>query len=91
MPRRETPNYLGLFADDAQPPVVKVQLHQCPFALGEMFDRLTLTTYDNRMHDQFKTTVPMLLALTERVLGYQLVSSDLATWHFKRETELRSM
>ncbi len=63
-------------------------LHQSPFGLGEMFDRLTLnteTSYSNR----FTVTSPMIVALIEGLLGYELISRD--GWHFRRDTAFKTL
>ncbi|EEY20156.1 conserved hypothetical protein [Verticillium alfalfae VaMs.102] len=76
--------------DSRSPPAVNIQLHQSAFGLSEMFDKLELSTQDNRYTTQFQMTSPMLLALIEGVLGYKLLSSQGGTWSFRRETEFLS-
>ncbi|KAM7216113.1 hypothetical protein V8F06_008488 [Rhypophila decipiens] len=76
--------------DTRNPPAITVTLHQCAFALGEMFDRLTLSVHDIRYVDRFQPTVPMILVMIERVLGFKAVSSQSQgdVWHFRRDTEI---
>jgi len=59
-----------------------------------MFDRLTLSTHDTRYTDQFHVTSPMIIALIERVLGYDLekqLSQGGEVWHFRRDTEIKKL
>jgi hypothetical protein len=65
-----------------------VQLHQSPFGLGELFDRLTLnteTSYSNR----FTVTAPTIVSLIEGVLGYELIPNQ-SGWHFRRDSEFKT-
>ncbi|KAK4129077.1 hypothetical protein N657DRAFT_639627 [Parathielavia appendiculata] len=77
-------------ADTRNPPAVQVTLHQSAFGLGEMFDRLTLNTEETRYTNQFTVTSPMIVALIEGVLGYELVSTNGA-WHFRKDTALKAL
>ncbi|KAM7202727.1 hypothetical protein V8F33_002653, partial [Rhypophila sp. PSN 637] len=76
--------------DTGNPPAITVTLHQCAFALGEMFDRLTLGVHDIRYVEMFQPTVPMILVMIEQFLGYEAVSSQSQgdVWHFRRDTEI---
>lgn len=65
-----------------------MSLKQSAFGLGEMFDRLVLSTENNRYTDKFQVTSPMVVALIEGVLGYTLVTSN-GGWNFRRDTEFR--
>ncbi|KAK3694412.1 hypothetical protein B0T22DRAFT_70589 [Podospora appendiculata] len=76
--------------DTTNPPAIQVTLHQSAFGLSEMFDRLVLSTEDTRYTNQFKVTSPVLIALIEGVLGYELVSSHGA-WSFRRDAEYKSL
>ena len=67
---------------------MQVTLSQSAFGLGEMFDRLSVTTKDTRYTAQFQVTTPMILAFVEGVLGYELIS-DRGGWNFKREAEYK--
>lgn len=77
-------------ANRKQPQAITVTLHQSAFALGQMFDRLTLAPHDHRYVDRFQPTVPMLLALIEKQLGYEPVFSlsQGDSWHFRRDVEI---
>ncbi|KAK4156635.1 hypothetical protein C8A00DRAFT_30488 [Chaetomidium leptoderma] len=77
-------------ADTRNPPAVKVTLHESAFGLGEMFDRLTLSTEETRYTDRFTMTSPMIVALIEGVLGYQLISNNGA-WNFRRDTVFKTL
>lgn len=55
-----------------------------------MFDRLTLSTEDTRYTTQFTVTSPMIVALIEGVLGYELVSKHGA-WNFRRDTAFKTL
>jgi hypothetical protein len=67
-----------------------VELHQSAFGLGEMFDRLTLSTEETRYTNQFTVTSPMIVSLIEGVLGYELISTD-GSWKFRRDIEFRTL
>ncbi|KAJ4297393.1 hypothetical protein N0V88_004314 [Collariella sp. IMI 366227] len=73
-----------------QPPAAEVVLHQSAFGLGEMFDRLTISTEDTRYTSRFRVTAPMVVSLIEGVLGYQLTSTHGA-WIFRRDTEFKTL
>lgn len=75
--------------DSRSPPAVDIRLQQSAFGLSEMFDRLELSTKENRYVAQFQVTTPMMLALIEGVLGYTMLSGEGGTWTFRRETEFR--
>ncbi|KAK4098769.1 hypothetical protein N658DRAFT_509218 [Parathielavia hyrcaniae] len=77
-------------ADTRNPPSVQVTLHQSAFGLGEMFDRLTISTEATKYTNQFTVTSPMMVTLIEGVLGYELVSTNGA-WHFRRDTALKTL
>ncbi|KAH8883562.1 hypothetical protein GQ53DRAFT_882329, partial [Thozetella sp. PMI_491] len=77
--------------DTRAPPAVDVKLHQSAFGLTEMFDRLELSTKENRFIAQFHITSPMIVALIEGVLGYKLISTYAGTWNFRREVEFKSL
>lgn len=68
---------------------MQVTLSQSAFGLGEMFDRLSVSTRDTRYNNQFQVTAPMIVAFVEGVLGYELMS-DRGGWNFKRETEFKT-
>lgn len=74
-----------------QPPGVQIALHQCAFGLGEMFDRLTLSTEETRYTNQFQVTTPMVVALIEGVLGYKLVSTQGGVWSFRRDVGFKKL
>jgi hypothetical protein len=67
-----------------------VTLHQSAFGLGEMFDRLVISTENTRYTNKFQVTSPMVVALIEGVLGYNLVPS-LGGWNFRRDTEFKTL
>ena len=73
-----------------QPPAVQIKLHQSAFGLGELFDRLTLSTEETKYTNQFTLTSPMVVSLIEGALGYKLVSTD-SGWNFRRDTEFRAL
>ncbi|KAL2271398.1 hypothetical protein VTJ83DRAFT_769 [Remersonia thermophila] len=80
--------------DTRNPPAVNIQLHQCAFGLGELFDRMTMKTGDGRYgygsSNPFTMTVPMIVSIVEGVLGYDLISTE-GTWKFRRDTEFRTL
>lgn len=76
--------------DTTEPACVQVVLHQSAFGLGEMFDRLTLSTKETRYSNQFQVTSPMVVAMIEGVLGYELVST-YGSWTFRRDAEFKTM
>ncbi|KAK3329886.1 hypothetical protein B0H66DRAFT_542286 [Apodospora peruviana] len=76
--------------DTRNPPAIQVTLHQSAFGLGQMFDRLVLNTHDTRYTNQFQVTAPMVIALIEGVLGYELVSAH-GTWSFRRDTAFKTL
>ena len=73
-----------------QPPAVEVQLHQSCFGLGDLFDRLVLSTENTGYTNQFQLTAPMIAALIEGVLGYDLISAE-GRWKFRRDVEFKSL
>ncbi|KAK4459429.1 hypothetical protein QBC42DRAFT_274458 [Cladorrhinum samala] len=77
--------------DTTKPPGVQITLHQCAFGLGEMFDRLTLSTEETRYTNQFQVTTPMVVALVEGVLGYKLVSTQGSVWSFRRDVGFKAL
>ncbi|GAB1310701.1 hypothetical protein MFIFM68171_00911 [Madurella fahalii] len=76
--------------DTTSPPGVQVNLKQSAFGLGEMYDRLFLSTENTRYSNQFHVTTPMVAAFIEGVLGYELVSAD-GGWNFRRDTEFKKL
>ncbi|KAL2161703.1 hypothetical protein VTH06DRAFT_8265 [Thermothelomyces fergusii] len=77
-------------ADTRTPPAVQVTLHQSAFGLGEMFDRLTLSTAQTRYTDQFTVTAPMIVSLIEGTLGYDLISTH-GRWVFRRDANFETL
>ncbi|KAK0657019.1 hypothetical protein B0T16DRAFT_366800 [Cercophora newfieldiana] len=77
--------------DTTEPAAVQVTLCQSAFGLGELFDRLVLSTKDTRYTNQFRVTTPMVVALIEGVLGYELVSNQSGTWSFRRDAEFKTL
>ncbi|KAK4167134.1 hypothetical protein QBC43DRAFT_8464 [Cladorrhinum sp. PSN259] len=77
--------------DTTNPPGVQITLHHCAFSLGETFDRLTLSTEENRYTNQFRVTAPMIVALIEGVFGYELLSTQSGTWNFRRDVEFKKL
>ncbi|KAH8645668.1 hypothetical protein BX600DRAFT_477824 [Xylariales sp. PMI_506] len=73
--------------DIRNPPVVDVQLHQAPFGLGLVCDRLTLSIDDR--NSMFTVTTMMVIPLIEGLLGYKSVYVDQSCWKFRRDIELR--
>lgn len=55
-----------------------------------MYDRLTLSTEETRYTNQFAVTAPMIAALIEGVLGYEVVSTD-GSWKFRRDVEFKTL
>ncbi|KAK0730997.1 hypothetical protein B0H67DRAFT_56775 [Lasiosphaeris hirsuta] len=74
--------------DTTEPPAVQVVLCQSAFGLGEVFDKLVLSTKETRYTTKFQVTTPMIVAMVEGVLGYELVSTQ-GTWSFRRDTEFK--
>ncbi|KAH6854087.1 hypothetical protein B0I37DRAFT_388235 [Chaetomium sp. MPI-CAGE-AT-0009] len=77
-------------ADARNPPAVQIKLHQSAFGLGEVFDRLTLSTEQTKYSDQFTVTSPMVVSLIEGLLGYKLISTD-GGWNFRRDAEFKAL
>ncbi|KAK4454525.1 hypothetical protein QBC34DRAFT_134918 [Podospora aff. communis PSN243] len=77
--------------DTTEPAAVQITLCQSAFGLGELFDRLLLSTKETRYTNQFRVTTPMIVALIEGVLGYELVSSQQGTWTFRRDAEFKTL
>lgn len=73
-----------------QPPGVQINLHQSAFGLGEVFDRLTLSTEETKYTNQFTVTAPMVVSLIEGILGYKLISTD-GRWNFRRDTAFKTL
>lgn len=69
---------------------MQVRLHQSSFGLGEMFDRLVLTTEHIRYTNDFRVTIPMVITLVEGVLGYEPVATQ-GGWSFRRDTEFKTL
>ena len=65
-------------------------LCQSAFGLGELFDRLILSTKETRYTTQFRVTTPMVVALIEGILGYELVSTH-GSWSFRRDVEFKTL
>jgi hypothetical protein len=58
--------------------------------MGEMFDRLVLSTKETRYTDRFRVTIPMVLSIVEGVLGYEPTgNTGLGAWNFRRDTEFK--
>ncbi|KAL1837816.1 hypothetical protein VTJ49DRAFT_3381 [Mycothermus thermophilus] len=78
--------------DSRNPPAVEIQLHQSAFGLGEMFDRMTMSTgrHGYGSPNPFTITFPMVVSLIEGVLGYDLISTD-GMWKFRRDAEFRTL
>lgn len=81
----------ALLTKISQLPGVDVRLHQSAFGLGEMFDRLVLSTQETKYTEQFRVTAPMVLSLVEGVLGYDMVSSQPGAWNFRREAAFKTI
>ncbi|KAL1407864.1 hypothetical protein Q8F55_007300 [Vanrija albida] len=67
------------------PPVFTIKLHENQFALGSVYDRLTIAPERHAT-----VTIPIVLALVENALGYTPVSSDVRLWHYRRDAELKA-
>ncbi|KAL2180636.1 uncharacterized protein P884DRAFT_282919 [Thermothelomyces heterothallicus CBS 202.75] len=65
-------------ADTRTPPAVQVTLHQSASGLGEMFDRLALSTAQTKYTDQFRT------------LECELISTH-GGWIFRRDAEFKTL
>ncbi len=74
---------------ERQPPAVDVILDQSPWGLGLMYDRLLLSTEENRYIKQFSVNPCIVLALVEAVLGYDQVSVHAGQWTYRRNVEFR--
>lgn len=62
-----------------------MSLEQSPWGLGNLFDRLVLTTEENRYIKQFSVNPCIVLALVEGVLGYRQVSVEAGQWTYRRD------
>ncbi|KXX75694.1 hypothetical protein MMYC01_208297 [Madurella mycetomatis] len=76
--------------DTTSPPGVQVELDQSAFGLGEMYDRLVLSTENTRYTNRYHVTSPMVAAFIGGVLGYELVSTH-GGWNFRRDTEFKAL
>lgn len=76
--------------DTTNPPAVQIMLHQSAFGLGEMFNSLVLSTEHTRYTNEFQVTAPMVAALIEGVLGYELLPA-LGGWSFRRDVEFKTL
>ncbi len=54
-----------------------------------MYDRLTLTTEENRYVKQFGVNPCIVLSLVEGILGYEKVSVHSGHWTYRRDSEFR--
>ncbi|KAI1458564.1 hypothetical protein F4805DRAFT_423872 [Annulohypoxylon moriforme] len=70
-----------------RPPAVEVKLHQSPFGLGPIYDRLTVSVEDKTSHFLVSPMIP--LSLIEGVLGYKSVFIDGTSWIFRKDIEFR--
>ncbi|KAK3938770.1 hypothetical protein QBC46DRAFT_355624 [Diplogelasinospora grovesii] len=89
-------DYLGRWVrvnhqDTRNPSAVQITLHQSALGLGEMFDRLTLSTEDTKYTDRFRVTAPMVVAIIEGVLGYEMIGTTHGEWKFRRDTEFKTL
>jgi len=73
-----------------QPPAIQIRLCQSAFGLGELYDKLILSTKETRYTNQFHITTTMVVALIEGVLGYDPILSQ-GTWSFRRDTEYKTL
>ncbi|KAK4200026.1 hypothetical protein QBC40DRAFT_280690 [Triangularia verruculosa] len=76
--------------DTTNPPAVQIILHQSAFGLGEMFNSLVLSTEHTRYTNEFQVTAPMVAALVEGVLGYELLPTQ-GGWSFRRNAEFKTL
>ncbi|KAK0748393.1 hypothetical protein B0T21DRAFT_380235 [Apiosordaria backusii] len=76
--------------DTTNPPAVQITLHQSAFGLGEMFNSLVLSTEHTRYTNEFQVTAPMVAALIEGVLGYELLPTQ-GGWSFRRDIEFKML
>ncbi len=73
-----------------QPPAVEIQLYQCAFGLGLVYDRLVMTA-ENRYGGGYNITPTMMLTLVEAALGYQQVHCDGSSWAYRRDVEFKTL
>jgi len=71
-----------------QPPAATLTLHESPFGLGLVFDRLTISIQTSRMN--FVLNPTLLLSFVEGVLGYKPVYGDGGSWTFRRNVGFKS-
>ncbi|KAI0880932.1 uncharacterized protein GGS22DRAFT_192769 [Annulohypoxylon maeteangense] len=71
----------------SRPPAVEVKLHQSPFGLGPIYDRLTLSVEERNSY--FLVSPMLVLSFIEGVLGYKSVSVDGGSWIFRKDIEFR--
>lgn len=79
------------FRDIRHPPSIDIVLEESPIGLGLLFNRLVVKPQSrNNAVGQVLSPV-VVLAFVEGVLGFQLVSSEGGSWHFRRTGELRKL
>lgn len=66
-------------------PQIKVKLHTSSFGFGAVYDKVSLEP-NNQVSE---VTVPLVIALVEGTLGYQLLYTDARVWSFRRTQEFR--
>jgi hypothetical protein len=78
------------FADylSVQPPAATLELHESPFGLGIVYNRLTISIQNARMN--FVLSPTLLLSFVEGVLGYKPVFGDGGTWTLRRDVGFKS-
>ncbi len=67
---------------------MEIQLYQCAFGLGLMYDRLVLAA-ENRYGGGYNVTPTIVLSFIEGVLGYDKVSCDGGMWTYRRDVEFK--
>ncbi|KAI1207462.1 uncharacterized protein F4807DRAFT_178934 [Annulohypoxylon truncatum] len=72
-----------------RPPAVAIKLHQSPFGLGPIYDRLTMSVGDRNPH--FFVSPMIVLSFIEGVLGYKSMSADGFSWTFRKDVEFRKL
>ncbi|KAI0893151.1 hypothetical protein F4806DRAFT_477164 [Annulohypoxylon nitens] len=70
-----------------RPPAVDVKLHQSPFGLGPIYDRLMLSADDRNSH--FLVSPMVVLPIIEGILGYKIVFVDGTSWVFRKDSGFR--
>ncbi|CEJ92666.1 hypothetical protein VHEMI08301 [[Torrubiella] hemipterigena] len=66
-----------------KPPIVDLKLHNSPWGLGPMYDRLSMTIPKNSYQVEYISPL-MPISMIEGVLGFKETYSDGSTWHFLR-------